>query len=137
MSDNFKAVLKQGNNDVTGDAIRTGKGGNGKYAQGWDAIFGKKGIPPEPGPLELPPLTDCMAEESTGYCHDNRCPKIAYYDNGGCPHRVKLFGGALGGGKSWLNEKITQFMDGPEGEALAERVFNSPRGIAAGFGDDS
>lgn len=32
------------------------------------------------------PLTHCMAEHDTEYCHDSRCPKIARYDDGGCPY---------------------------------------------------
>lgn len=44
MSDNFKGVLKQANNDVTGDAIRTGKGSPSAYASGYEKLFGK----PEP-----------------------------------------------------------------------------------------
>lgn len=29
-------------NDVTGDSIRTGKGGQSAYENGWDIIWGKK-----------------------------------------------------------------------------------------------
>ena len=39
--DYHKNALKTSWNDVTGDFIRTGKGGNEKYAAGWDAVFGK------------------------------------------------------------------------------------------------
>lgn len=41
-SGNHKNTLKTANNEITGDFIKTGKGSMEKYAEGWEAIFGKK-----------------------------------------------------------------------------------------------
>lgn len=42
MSDNHKNALKTAWNEHTGDFIKNSKGDANKYADGWDAIFGKK-----------------------------------------------------------------------------------------------
>lgn len=51
MSDNHHNTLKTAWNEHTGDFIKNSKGSAEKYAQGWDAIFGKKKedvpIPPD------------------------------------------------------------------------------------------
>jgi hypothetical protein len=60
-------------NEFTGARMIT-KPATEKFDSGWDAIWGK---PKEP--------TFCKAEHSAGYCHDSSCPKIAWYDDGGCP----------------------------------------------------
>lgn len=79
MSENHKNTLKTAWNDVTGDTINNSlKSDNKKYADGWDAIFGKKKeeplehayeVTPEvvDGREQLHPYTLCPATGNSVY----------------------------------------------------------------------
>lgn len=55
MSDNHRNALKTAWNEHTGDFIKNSKGSQDKYAQGWDAIFGKKKEEPLAHAYEVTP----------------------------------------------------------------------------------